>query len=337
MPYIHVKKVGNKRYYTLRISYRDKAGRVITKDIENLGMDITKIHFETLERKYKTEIRDSYRTIKRFLETEYFLHKAKQKKLKKSPFFSKEESHEIEAIRLHYHQKFSRLDKVTKREIYEQFLIKFAVSSTSIEGNTINLNQARKLLQEEIIPKNKTLREIYDIQNTQKVFFTLLEEKPELSFSLVEQVHDELLKNIDLRRGYRIHDIHILGKPFAPSPGRYVKDDMNLLLNWYHTHKKKIHPFALALFFHHKFEHIHPFSDGNGRTGRMIINLILLKNGCPPLIILPSERKWYLEVMNIADTAIKKNIFSIDMKYYQQYFHFCIEQYKKSYWNTFLF
>lgn len=337
MAYIHIKKVGNKHYYTLRVSKRNKEGNVITKDIETLGDDITKINLDTLEKKYKKDIRQSYRTLKRFLEVEHYNNLAKKAKLKSSPYFTKAALTEIEAIHSHYKTAFSHLDKLTQTEIFEMFLLKFAVSSTSIEGNTINLNQARKLLQEDILPKNKTLREVHDLQNTKKVFFTLLEKQPEITLVSIENTHAALMENIDVRKGYRIHDIHILGQPFSPSPARYVQTDMRLLLDWYLKQRKRIHPFALALFFHHKFEQIHPFSDGNGRTGRMIMNLLLQKEGYPPIIIFATVRKEYLHVMNQADKAIKKDLFSIDMQYYHSLFAFCLEQYKKTYWNTFLF
>jgi prophage maintenance system killer protein len=336
MVYIHVKRVGNKNYYTLRISYRGKEGRVITKDLENLGSDITKIKIENLEKKYKKEIRQSYRALKRFLESGYYLEKAKKKKLKKSDFFNKKQLEEIEAVRLHFENKFLKLDELTQKEIYEMFLIKFAVSSTAIEGNTINLQQADRLLTENILPKNKTLREVYDLQNTKKVFFDLFKKKPKLSLEMIEKTHDGLLKNIDKRKGYRTYDLRILGEPFKPSPGRYVKADIRLLLKWHDKNKKKIHPLALAILFHHKFENIHPFADGNGRTGRILMNLILLKNEYPPLIISETLREEYLQVMSKADQEIKKDLFSTKMKNYQSLVYFLVDEFKKTYWNTFL-
>lgn len=336
MVYIHVKKVGDKKYYTLRISYRDKKGKIITKDLKNLGSNIAKIKIENLEKRYKKEIRKSYRIIKRFLESDYYLKKAKEKKQKKTKFFDGEQQDEIEAIKIHFKHKFLRLDKSTQRDIYKFFLIKFAVSSTAIEGNTINLKEAEKLLTEKILPKNKTLREVYDLENTEKVFFELLEKKPELSLKIIEKIHDRLMENIDLREGYRTHDIHILGQPFKPSPGRYVKPDMGLLLKWYNKNKKKLPPLALAIFFHHKFENIHPFSDGNGRAGRMLINLILLRKGYPPLIVPKALREKYIKLMSEADKSLKKNLLSEKMKNYQPLFDFMLSEFKKTYWNTFL-
>ncbi len=336
MAYIHVKKVGDKKYYTLRISYRDKTGKIITQDLGNLGSDLSAINFDTLEKKYKKEIRDSYKVLKKFLESNYYLEKVKKKKLKKSEFFSIEQLQEIEAIKINFETKFLKLNPLTRQEIYDLFLIKFAVSSTGIEGNTINLEQAHKLLTDNILPKDKTLREVYDLQNTKKVFFDLLERKPVLTTETILWVHDNLLENIDARKGYRTHDIHIVGQPFKPSPGRYVKADMDLLLQSYNKNKNKIHPLALAIFFHHKFENIHPFSDGNGRTGRMLLNLILLYQDYPPLIIPKALREKYLQVMSAADKGLEKSLLSMNMKSYQSLFLFVFTEFTKTYWNTFL-
>ena len=148
MAYIHVKRIGNKKYYTLRISVR-KEDKVITKDLANLGDDLSKININNLEKKYKNEIRKSYLTIKKFLDSNHYIEKAKKLKLKKSLYFSKEQQLNIESILLHFNSKFLKADKLTQEEVYESFLINFAVNSTSIEGNTITLKQAHKLFKED--------------------------------------------------------------------------------------------------------------------------------------------------------------------------------------------
>ncbi len=336
MAYIHVKKVGDKKYYTLRLSHRDKHGRIITKDLENLGSDLSKVDFDTLEKKYKKEVRESYRTIKRLLESNYYLEKAKKEKMRGCDYFNREQLEEIASIRIHFSENFLKQEELTKKEIYELFLIKFAVSSTSIEGNTINLSQASRLLNENILPKNKTLREVHDLQNTKTVFFELLDTAPLLSHKTIQEVHDRLLDNIDARKGYRTHDIHIAGQPFKPSPARYVKADMDLLLKWYTQNENTIHPLALAILFHHKFENIHPFSDGNGRTGRMLLNLILLNKDYPPLIVPKTQREKYLRVMNKADKGLEKSLLDTNIKYYYELLSFICGEFKKTYWNTFL-
>jgi len=327
MAYIHVKRIGKRKYYTLRISVREK-GKVITKDLCNLGSDASKIKIETLEKKYNKEIKKSYRTIKKFIDKNHYRDKIK--KVKKSKYFSKEQLINIEAVKLHYNKDFMKRE--TQEPSWESFIINFAVNSTSIEGNTINLKEGNLLLREGILPK-KTLNEVNDLVNTKKVINYLKEEKPRFNLNLIIKIHDMLLKDIDIRKGIRNHDIHIFGQPFKPTDYRYIKADMKLLIDWYK--KQKIYPLAAAIFFHHKFENIHPFSDGNGRTGRIIMNYLLSLERYPPLVISRKNRKKYLETMNQADKALKKGLTNIDSSY-RALLDFVFLQYKRSYWDTFL-
>ncbi len=335
MAYIHVKRIGNKKYYTLRISVREN-NKVVTKDLCNLGSDISKINIDSLEREHKEEIRKSYKTIKKFLESNNFLEKVKKQKLKSTIYYNKEQLSNIEAIKLHYEKKFLKLDKQTQKDYYETFLINFAVNSTSIEGNTIPLKEADRLLREDILPKNRTMNEVYDLMNTRTTVNFLMDKKPKISLQLIEKIHDMLLEKIDNRKGFRHHDIRILGQPFKPSPARYIKADLKLLLEWFEKNKKKLHPLVLATFFHHKFEKIHPFSDGNGRTGRTLMNYILFSLSYPPIIISRRFRKKYLESMNKADKALEKGLINIEPKHYTTLLNFIYLEYKSSYWDIFL-
>ena len=335
MAYIHVKNIGNRKYYSLRISVRE-GDKVITKDICSLGSDLSKIKIEDLEAKYKTKIRSSHKTIKRFLETNYYLEKVKKLKIKKDEYLTKEQIINIKAILLHFNLKFSKLNKLTQDEFLENFAINFAVNSTSIEGNTITLKEAYNLFKEDISPKNRTLREIYDLSNTKKAMKFLENKNLTLNLDLIEKIHDILLENIDNRRGFRTHDIKILGQPFKPSPAIYVIPDLKLLLEWFNKYKNKLHPIVLAILFHHKFENIHPFSDGNGRTGRILINHILSFYNYPPFIISRRFRKKYLNLMNQSDKILNKDLFSVNIKGYKNLIDFIYIQFKFSYWDNFL-
>jgi len=335
MAYIHTKTINGKKYYTLRISVRNN-NKVVTKDICNLGNDLSKIKIEDLENKYKKEIRNSYSNIKKFLDSNYYLEKAKKLKLKKNEYFSSKQLIEIEAILIHFKKKFSKLNKLTKKELLDNFFLNFAVNSTSIEGNTIGLEEAGKLFRENILPKNKELREVYDLINTKKTIEFLEKEKPKINLILISKIHDMLLENIDSRKGYRNHEIKIFGQPFKPSPARYIKTDLKLILDWFNKNKKKMHPLVLTILFHHKFEKIHPFSDGNGRTGRALMNYILSSFNYPPLIISRRFREEYLDSMDAADNALKKSLISVDTKKYKKLMSFIHSQFIFSYWDMFL-
>jgi len=335
MVYIHVKNVRGKKYYTLRMSIREN-NKVITKDLCNLGDDITKIDLEKLERKYKKEIRKSYRTLKNFLDRNIYLEKVKMKRLKKDSYLSKEQQSEINAILLHYKTNFLKLNKLTQEEVFENFILNFAVNSTSIEGNTINLKEASKLFAEEKIPKNKTLREVYDLKNTKETILYLKKNYPKLDENLIINIHDKLLKNIDNRLGFRTHEIKIFGQPFKPSPAKYIKADIKLLIDWYNKNKIKLNPLVLTTLFHHKFEKIHPFSDGNGRTGRILMNHILNLEGYPPTIITKRFRENYISAMNDADKILNKSLINIDPTGYKKLIDFSFLEFKTSYWDIFL-
>ena len=335
MVYIHVKKIRGKKYYTLRMSVR-KGNKVITKDLCNLGDDISKINLDELEKKYKEKIRKSYRTLKTFLDKNIYLERAKKEKIKKDKYLSKEQQEQIKAIILHYKTKFLKLDKLTQEEFFDNFILNFAVNSTSIEGNTINLREASDLFLNDKIPKDKTLREVYDLQNTKMAILMLKQESPKIDEELIIKVHDMLLDNIDKRKGFRTHEIRILGQPFKPSPARYIQADIKLLIDWYYKNKDKINPLVLATFFHHKFEKIHPFSDGNGRTGRILMNHILNLAKYPPTIITKRFRKEYISAMNDADKALVKGLLNTDIKKYQNLIDFSLSEFEISYWDIFL-
>jgi Fic family protein len=264
MVYIYRKVVGDKQYYYLRASVR-KGKRVIAKDIAFLGSDISAIreNLKNLPKQYQEEIRKTYMTINRFLETNQYLEMAREEKLKKDDYLADEMRNGIEACRLHWKRKFQMLDNLSKEESLKQFIIEFAFNTTSIEGNTITLKQAQDLLMEQLTPKGKALREIYDLQNTEKVFNQIYSQPRELAHDLIMEIHDSLLDKIDNRKGYRTEEVRVFRSHFKVTPAPYVKADMDLLLKWYQNNERVLHPFVLAVVFHHKFEKVHPFMDGN--------------------------------------------------------------------------
>ncbi len=332
MVYLYKKIIQGKPYYYLRVSER-RGERIITKDIAYLGNSIPQVRKKLNNlSQYKSQIRKSYSKIHKFLESNYYLEKVKESKLKKDNFL-REKKNEIEACKLHFNSNFKRLDSKTKEEVYKHFVIEFSFNSTSIEGNTITLRQARDLLEEGKTPKNKTLREIYDLQNQEEVFFGLLDSNKNINHKFIQDVHEKLIKNIDKRTGYRTRDIRVIKAGFKSTPAWYVKADMDLLLEWYKKNKNKLHPFVLAVGFHHKFEKIHPFMDGNGRTGRMIMNYILMKHNYPPVIIRNKLRSEYLDALKEADNSGLKEM---KEENYKKLIDFVFDELISSYWDIFL-
>ncbi len=332
MVYIYKKTIGKKPYYYLRASVR-KGDKIVVKDLAYLGSNLNEVK-KNIEnsKKYKKEIRKTYRTIKSFLDSNYYLEKVAKLKLKKDKFLDKKLL-EVEACKEHFTKKFGREHELTKKDLFKYFLIEFAYNTTSIEGNTITLKEAKNLLEEGLTPKNRTLKEIHDLKNTENVFYKILSSKKEIDKSFIIDIHEKLMKNIDNRIGFRKSDVRILRAKFKASPAKYVITDINLLLEWYSKNKSKFHPLVLATLFHHKFEKIHPFYDGNGRTGRMLLNYILIKNNYPPLIIRKKFRKQYLDALEKADNSPIKE--AKTENYFSLVQHMASELIN-NYWNIFL-
>ncbi|MBS3103148.1 Fic family protein [Candidatus Woesearchaeota archaeon] len=332
MVYIYKKVIHGKPYYYLRISRRVK-GKIIVKDIAYLGNNALELE-EKLKKlpSYNSEIREAYRNIKKFIQGEYYLKKARELELKDNPYLNKNFLEEIEAIRLHFNGHFLRQDKKIIDEAYKNFLIDFAFNTASLEGNTITLAEASKLLRENLTPKNRTLREIYDLQNTEKVFFGIISPNREIGHDFIAWIHDKLMENIDNRKGYRQHDIRVFKSNFEVTPFPYIKADIEILLKWHKEHEHRLHPLVLAGIFHQKFEKIHPFSDGNGRTGRMIVSYMLMKKNYPPLIIKKSKRASYLDTLALGNEA---DLNSVEPKYYKDLIEYLAEELISTYWSNF--
>ena len=331
MVYIYKKQKGNKTYYYLRISKR-KGNKKIEKDIAYLGSTIedARKNFPQIA-KDKQEIKKSYRRINTFLKNEYYKEKAEKLKLKRDPYMGKSLI-EIEACRLHYEKEFKKLNALSRKEIFDNFSIKIAYNTTSLEGNTITLEETKRFFEDGKTPANRELREIYDLKNTREVFSWILNKKEKINNDLIIRIHKKLLKDIDTRIGYRTTDIKVFKSHFKASPGIYVQTDMKILLEWYKENKNKLHPFVLASIFHHKFEKIHPFSDGNGRTGRILMNYILLKSGYPPSVIYKKTRDDYLDALSSADSI---NLTRTNEKY-KTLVKYIADETIISYWNLFL-
>lgn len=283
--FIEKKIVNKKPYYYLKQSFRS-GNKVKTKTLAYIGTEKDKEKIAKLKKQFDEN---------------------KLKRIKKELFKEKDwnillsDKEKIKEIKKQFSSKLKKLDKKTKKDMFDDFLTYFVYNTNAIEGNTLTLKETDLLLNKGITPQGRTLREINDHLNSRDVFYYLMEKNLKINKHTIILIHDLLLKNIDERKGYRTSNVRVVGATFRSSPSQYVQSDMKILLKWYNQNKNKLHPVILASLFHHKFERIHPFYDGNGRTGRMLLNLILFKNIMPPIILSNKQRKKYYSVLAKAD------------------------------------
>lgn len=294
--YIEKKTIGGEVYNYLKVSARYK-DKVRTKSIAYLGKGkLSKEHLQKERVKYRLKAEMAKKQA-----MEELMLEADEKAEK---FLEPEQLKKIEEIKAEFGKKLKEMEEKLKQDMFNDFITLYAYNTNAIEGNTFTLRDTDLLLNKGITPQGKSLREANDQLNAKGVFEYILKEKPPVSHENIIKLHSMLLKNIDVRTGaYRSHNVRVFGARFETSSAEYVKIDMGILLKWYRKNKNKLHPLVLAAVFHHKFERIHPFYDGNGRTGRILLNLILLQNGIPPLIVPDAQRKKYYDALDTADSA----------------------------------
>jgi Fic family protein len=188
----------------------------------------------------------------------------------------------------------------------KQMMIEYTYNSNAIEGNTLTLRETQLIIEEGITVGGKSISETLEAKNHPKAIEfieSLVDAKNEITEDVVLHVHKLIMLNIAEDAGhYRTTRVRITGASFMPPPSSEVKPRTNELLRWLRENPDEHTPIELAAVFHHRFVQIHPFTEGNGRTARLLMNAILMKNGYPFIAIVPNrDRPKYLKTLMEAD------------------------------------
>jgi len=208
--------------------------------------------------------------------------------------------------------KLRPLDKLSLEKLKGEFLIEYIYNSTSIEGNTLSLNETKLVLEEGITIGGKSLREHLDVINQKEAFSWIenwIKEKKNIREADILTLHQITLKGISeyWAGKYKTSENRIIGSKLKTTAPYKVQSEMGNLIYKLNANPEKYNPIELAAFAHHEIARIHPFVDGNGRVARLLCNLIIMKNGYPPIIIRNKDRKKYfasLEKAHFGDLSI---------------------------------
>ena len=200
------------------------------------------------------------------------------------------------------------LPSVALNKIRESLSIEWTYNSNSIEGNTLSLRETQMVLQEGITIKGKSLREHFETHNHDKAIdylFSIINDGYVLRSIDILSLHGLVLRSIedDFAGRLRNGGVRISGANFTPPNANKVSDLLDELIHFINTNPLELNDIELATIFHHKLVWIHPFFDGNGRTVRLSMNLLLMRCGFPPAIILKNDRKKYYEALNQANNG----------------------------------
>jgi Fic family protein len=206
------------------------------------------------------------------------------------------------------------IDAVNKTHVLpsayaEDILVRLAHNSSAIEGNTLSLSDTITLLVDQLTPTaGVSMREIYEVANHREALIRVLQavsdEQP-LTVNLVRDLHSRLMDHLAYDRGNLKTSANVvLGAAWEPAPPSRV---LNLMREWadqveWQTANLDGQPLLEAIAASHiRFERIHPFSDGNGRTGRAIVAYQTIRRFGFPAIVSAADRSEYIRLLDTVD------------------------------------
>lgn len=194
------------------------------------------------------------------------------------------------------------------RRLQEQLTVEWIYHSNAIEGSTLTLRETQLILETGLTIGGKSLREHFEVINHKEaidyVESLAAGDEPINAFH-VRQIHKLVLSRIDDTNAgqYRTLPVRIGGARHQPPESWDLPYLMSDWVTWLSGAALNLHPVERAALAHHRLAAIHPFIDGNGRTARLVMNLLLLRDGLPPTIILRENRAQYYRVLAEADSS----------------------------------
>ncbi|MEA1954470.1 MAG: Fic family protein [Campylobacterota bacterium] len=192
----------------------------------------------------------------------------------------------------------------------------YTYDSNGIEGNTLTLQETALVLNKGVTIGGKSMREHFEVINHKEAIDyikDLVKRQESLSKRVLLDIHHLILKNIDVENAgrYRNIDVMISGSAHKPPTFLQVQSLMEAYFNFYEENKDTLNPVILSAEIHERLVTIHPFIDGNGRTSRLMMNLILLQHGFPITNISSqnSLREEYYTSLETVQTGATKEIF----------------------------
>lgn len=183
----------------------------------------------------------------------------------------------------------------------QEFMIEFTYNSNAIEGNTLTLKETALALEGMTIDQ-KPLKDHLEAVGHRDAFLYVQEiakNEIELSEYVIKNIHSLVLMNSPEDKGqYRRIPVRIMGAYTEPVQPYMIEPKMAELISDNESRKSKMTVVERIARFHLEFEGIHPFIDGNGRTGRLILNLELIRNGYPPINVKFTDRKRYYDAFD---------------------------------------
>ncbi len=280
---------GKKKYY-LSYSYRQK--KKVKKLRIYLGANLSKTELEKKRKKAEKEIQKQIKALKVIRDPYHTV-------------LSPKELGQLKKLGASGNIKLSHLSE----EDWLKFTEAFTYDTNAIEGSTVTEKEVVNILEKDRWPE-KAKGEISETYGVAKAVEYIRKTKGHISLDLIKELHTIVFENSKpfagkfRRRGKEVVIADRSGNiVHRGAPSSQVIPLLKELIEWYEENKKFYPPLVLAAVVHNQFENIHPFEDGNGRVGRLLLNNILLKHGLPPVNIELENRQEYYASLQAYHTA----------------------------------
>jgi len=279
--YIEIRKRGKDRKYYLAHSYR--AGKKVKKTKVYLGANLSREELEVKRKEAEKKLRDK-------LSATELIHDPLQTVLSPS------ELQELDTLEAKGKIEIKHLEA----EDWQSFVESFTYDTNAIEGSRITAKEVKSILEDDKWPKDKTREDISETYGVAEAIKYIRKSKEHISLEFIKKIHWIIFKNSKPFAG-KLREIGkevVVATPYGEvvhrgAPSSKVLSMLRALIRWYNQNKKRYSPLVLAAVIHNQFENIHPFEDGNGRVGRILMVNILLKQGKPPVNIELRNRSGY--------------------------------------------
>ncbi len=218
----------------------------------------------------------------------------------------------LEGIREDYAKEGKKLPPSALAKQIRTFSVKFTYDTNRMEGSKLTYRETADLLERGLTPHSKPVDDIKEAESHEKLFYEMLDFKKDLSLQTVLYWHKKLFEPTkpDIAGKIRQHQVGISGSRFMPPSPVEVPVLLDGFFRWYAKNKGGMHPVELAACVHLKLVSIHPFGDGNGRMGRLLMNFVLQRHGFPMLNIPYENRGGYYHALERSQVKKTDSIFT---------------------------
>jgi len=282
--FVEKRERGKSTKFYLVHSFRE-AGKVI-KIRRFLGTNLTKTELATKRKKAEHFIKEQI----------------KHYEIIGNPLKQVLSDKEIKLLQTYQKQAIIKVHHLDERD-WKRFSEVFSYDTNAIEGSTVTKNEVINLIEKNKIP-NKSAEDIAEARNVAEAVLYLRKAKDHVSLRLIKKLHYIVFKESKSFAGkFRRKGVEVVVRDglgnvvHTGAPSHKVSFLLEELIQWYNKNKNKYPPILLAAVVHNQFENIHPFQDGNGRVGRLLLNNVLIKHGLPPVNIHYKNRIEYYHTL----------------------------------------